>query len=385
METLMSGQEYSNKGILVTGAGGFLAGDLLPRLLNSYRGSAIYLLLRAESAEEVSERRKVIVDRANLSGADAERIIALAGDIERPELGLGNGYDRLAATVSEIYHSAACTRFDQKLEEARRINVTGTENLLNFARRAHQTGHFSRFHHVSTAYVAGNRIGAVREDELDCGQDFFNTYEQSKFEAEMMLREARTELPVTIYRPSIIVGDSRTGRTLHYFVLYEPVKWFSNGQLPFLPCRPEVRLDIVPVDYVCDAMVAIGRRPESAGKTYHLTAGPENSIDMREMVNRCVEVINRYKSETGAEQLPPPEIITPEMVNQFEGDEREKYGVFFKRALDQMQRHMPYAVSEKIFDDSRTRQALSGTQIHCPPFSEYVAVIVRYALEHQFR
>src|SRR5207249_2624688 len=130
-----------------------------------------------------------------------------------------------AGNVSEIYHSAACTRFDQKLEQARRINLKGTENVLNFARRARQSGNFMRLHHVSTAYIAGNRTGVIKEDDLDYGQDFFNTYEQSKYETELMLERARAEVPITIYRPSIIVGDSRTGRTLHFFVLYEPMKW----------------------------------------------------------------------------------------------------------------------------------------------------------------
>jgi thioester reductase-like protein len=369
----------------VTGAGGFLAGDLLPRLLDAYPETAIYILLRTGDRASLAERRQKIVERYAINGTAAERVVAVAGDIEQEDLGLGKDYERLAAETVEIYHSAACTRFDQKLEEARRINLGGTEHVLAFAQRASQLGRFTRFHHVSTAYVAGNRTGSIKEDDLDCGQDFFNTYEQSKYESEMILGRARAELPITIYRPSIIVGDSRTGRTLHFFVMYEPMKWFYQGQLSFLPCQPELKLDIVPIDYVCDAMIEIGRRADSAGKTYHLSAGPERSVNLSELVEHCIREINRYNADMGKEPMAPPQIVTPDMIDQYEGEDRKQYGAFFKRAMDQMQRHMPYAVSEKIFDDTHTRAALEGSKINCPSFRDYVPAIVRYALERQFR
>src|SRR5438552_3280705 len=109
MERLMRTEGELQRGILVTGASGFLAGELLPRLLDTYRESSIYLLLRAESAESMAERRRSILERVGIS--ESERVVALAGDMEQADLGLGAGYERFAGNMSEIYHSAACTRF----------------------------------------------------------------------------------------------------------------------------------------------------------------------------------------------------------------------------------------------------------------------------------
>src|SRR5437868_13718087 len=120
MEFLMKTQGKQQGEILLTGASVFLAGDLLPRLLDAYRESNVYLLLRADSAQSLAERRQAIIERSGVG--ESERVIALPGDIEQPDLGLGSEYEKLAGQVKEVYHSAACTRFDQKIEQARLIN-----------------------------------------------------------------------------------------------------------------------------------------------------------------------------------------------------------------------------------------------------------------------
>lgn len=373
-----------NTAILLTGASGFLAGDLLPRLVEHYPTATIYLLLRATDSAALAERHQAIIDRVGLNNEAAQRVVAIAGDVEQPDLGLGSQYQTLAAQITEIYHSAANTRFDQSIETARKVNFAGAQHVFNFACQAQQLGNLKRYHHISTAYVAGNRLGVIKETELACGQGFFNTYEQSKYESEMMLR-AQTELPVTIYRPSIIAGDSRTGQTVHFLVIYEPMKWVYFGQVPFLPCRPEAKLDIVPIDYVCDAIVALGKQPATLGGTYHLAAGPDRSINMIELVDSCMAEFNKYNEQVGKPPVNRPEIITPEMIANMGVEGRQKSETFFKRAWQQMQRHLPYVTSEKIFDDSATQAALVGTNIVCPHFREYLPTVVGYALEKQFR
>ena len=280
--------------ILLTGASGFLAGELLPRLLKQYKESTIYILLRAENKEELLNRRQKILDFINIAPEDKNRVIALAGNIEKEDLGFGSEYNTIASQVNEIYHSAANTRFDQPLEKARSINYLGTENILRFAQQVKKIGHLIRYHHVSTAYVAGDRVGLIKETDLDFGQAFFNTYEQSKYESEVLLRKTFDELPITVYRPSIIAGDSISGRTPHFYVIYEPMKWVYFGQLTFLPCRAELKLDIVPIDYVCDAIIAIAQQVNTVGQTFHLTAGSDKSINMYEMVDICIKKFNNY-------------------------------------------------------------------------------------------
>ncbi|MBK7994662.1 MAG: SDR family oxidoreductase [Blastocatellia bacterium] len=371
--------------ILLTGASGFLAGELLPRLLKQYKESIIYILLRAENEIELVSRREKILDFIDIDSKDKNRVVALAGNIEKEDLGLGSEYNTIASQVNEIYHSAANTRFDQPLEKARSINYVGTENILRFAQQVKKLGHLVRYNHVSTAYVAGNRVGIVKETELDCEQSFFNTYEQSKYESEMLLRKAFDELPITVYRPSIIAGDSISGRTPHFYVIYEPMKWIYFGQLTFLPCQPELKLDIVPIDYVCDAIVAIAQQANTVNQTFHLTAGPDKSINMYEMVDSCIREFNDYNKEIGKELIARPEIITPNLIENMEGTMRKRSEQLFHRAWQQIQRHMPYIISEKVFDDSATRKALSNTKISCPAFRDYLPVVVRYALKKEFR
>ncbi|KAF0248770.1 MAG: hypothetical protein FD167_1824, partial [bacterium] len=223
------------------------------------------------------------------------------------------------------------------------------------------------------------------ETELECGQGFFNTYEQSKYESEVILQKAMSNIPITIYRPSIISGDSITGRTPHFYVIYEPMKWVYFGHLTFLPCNPDVKLDIVPIDYVCDAIVAIGEQSSSIGKTYHLTAGLDKSIDLNELIDSCHKEFNQFNGEQGKPLVARPEIITPASIQEMEGESREKSEKFFQRAWSQIQRHMPYIASEKAFDDSATATALKNTGIECPWFRDYLPVVVGYALKQQFR
>lgn len=377
--------DNSKKKILVTGASGFLAGELLPRLLKKYPQASIYILLRAENTDQLLEKKQSILKFVDIDEEGASRIIPLAGDVERQDLGLGNEYDKLAKEINEIYHSAANTRFDQPLEKARQVNYFGSENVLRFAEKIEEIGNLIHYHHISTAYVAGNRTGLVKEDELECGQDFYNTYEQSKYESEVMLRKVMERLPITIYRPSIISGDSLTGRTPHFYVIYEPMKWVYFGHLTFLPCRPEAKLDIVPIDYVCDAIVTIGEQTSSIGQTFHLTAGPERSISLNDMVDNCLEQFNKYNAEINKPMIARPEIITPEIIQQMEGDSRRQSEIFFQRAWQQMQRHMPYVVSDKDFDDTATKKALENTNICCPTFKDYLPTVARYALKQQFR
>src|SRR5919197_1219826 len=138
-----------------------------------------------------------------------------------------------------------------------------------------ERGGLRRMTYVSTAYVAGTRHNEVREDELDAGQDFRNPYEQSKHEAETMVRKHQRKLPITIARPSIVVGERGTGWTSSFNVIYGPLRAFASGAFPVLPGRSSAIIDVVTVDYVADSVLALTAAPEAEGGTYHLVAGDE--------------------------------------------------------------------------------------------------------------
>jgi long-chain acyl-CoA synthetase len=319
-------------------------------------------------------------------------VVAVAGALEEPDLGLGSAWEPLACQVSEVFHVAATTKFSLPLDEARRVNVGGTSHVMRFAAQALRSGGLRRLHHVSSAYVAGRRAGIVGLGEREAGAavgragapDFRNTYERSKWEAEQLLERARGELPITRYRPSIIVGDSRSGRTLHFRVLYEPIKWVYFGKTNLLPCRPEIRVDVVPVDYVCEALLALGQQPASEGATYHLSCGPERASAISEIIELSLAIGNEIHAAEGLPPIPPPTVVSPELADAATGEAREQLRRLFEVAAGVMSAHAPYMIEEQLFDDCETRAALAGTGIACPPLREYLAVVLRYARAHNY-
>jgi thioester reductase-like protein len=376
---------WETRGILLTGATGFIGGDLLGRLLARDPEATVYCLTRAQDAGQLEARRRALLAWVGIGEPDRDRVVAVAGDVVREDLGLGDAYERLAGQVDEIYHVAATTKFDLGLAEARSVNREGAKHVLAFARAARGAGGLRRLHHVSTAYVVGNREGVLAEDDVPPTPEFRNTYETTKWEGEQVLAPSRAGVPVTCYRPSIVVGDSQTGRTLHFRVLYEPMKWIYLGKIAILPCRPEVRLDVVPVDYVCDALLELGSRADSEGQTYHLTCGPEGAMSIGEMVDEAMAEVNRYHSEIGAPPLERPDIVSPDPLPSSSREERAKLEQLFALGEKVMGTHVPYMLTEQLFDSTRAREGLRDTGIECPPLRDYFSRIVRWAGERRFR
>jgi nucleoside-diphosphate-sugar epimerase len=214
--------------LLITGATGFVGMEVLARYLE--RGEEeVTALVRAGSDAEAQARMNGVLE--NLFGpvgarAHAGRVEGLAAELTAPELGLSAARRReLAASVGAIVHSAASVSFTLPLAQARAINVLGTERLLDLASEVSGLEHFA---HISTAYVAGTHAGRFGEPDFDLGQGFRNSYERSKYEAEEIVR-ARPEIPFSIIRPSIVVGDRRSGWTAAFNVLYWPLRAFARA------------------------------------------------------------------------------------------------------------------------------------------------------------
>ncbi len=374
----------AKRGILMTGTSGFIGGELLGRLISHATDVNVHCLLRARDAEQLERRRRALVSWAGIGAADAERVKAVAGDITDPLLGLGPSWQRLASEVEEIYHSAASTKFDLSLEDARAINRDGALHVLEFARQANRNGGLRRLHYLSTAYVVGDREGVFGEDAAAEKPRFRNTYEATKWESEQLLAPERAGVPVTCYRPSIVVGDSRTGRTLHFRVLYDPVRWIYEGKLQVLPCRPRLRLDVVPVDFVCDALLALAARDDTEGGTFHLTSGPEHAASITELIEIAVATGNRYHAEIGAPPIVPPAILSLDEQPTGTPEERERAESIRSAAQAIAGGHIPYMTTEQLFDARRCQTLLKGTGIDCPPLRDYFDQIVRWGIERGF-
>jgi len=265
--------------LLLTGATGFLGMELLARYLERTERTVYALVRAADDAEAQARLRAAVARVVDAPGRFDHRLLAIRGDVALPGLGISRSRRlALAESVTEIVHSAASVSFTLPLEEAREINVEGTRRMLELAELCTAHGSLRRFAYVSTAYVAGDATGTFGEDDHDVGQGFRNTYERTKWEAERLVRAHAERLPVQIFRPSIVVGEQETGWTAAFNVIYAPLRAFAKGaSVPLIPGRRSAPVDVVPVDYVADAIFALSSREEGAGCTYSLAAGPQAS------------------------------------------------------------------------------------------------------------
>jgi thioester reductase-like protein len=350
--------------VLLTGATGFVGMELLARYLERSQRRVI-TLVRADGSDGARARVDSVLE--NLFGSRAhehrDRVEAVAADMTLPGMGLPTRVrDQLAERVTTIVHSAASVSFTLPLQEAREINVAGTRHMLEFAELARERGGLECYGHISTAYVAGNHSGRFYEHDLDVGQTFHNSYEQSKFEAEQLVR-AHTDLPATIMRPSIVVGDQRNGWTSAFNVLYWPLRAFARGLFTAVPAIPTAPVDVVSVDYVADAVHALCESGRSAGATYHLTAGPNAST-----IDEIAGLASRYFRRPQVQVLPPAEYAA-----------RPACGAAEQSAIQAGAQYFPYFSIGTVFESEATRARLEPEGIRASPLREYMERLLDFA------
>jgi len=337
--------------ILLTGATGFLGMDALARLLE--REDEVAVLVRAPDEHGAQQRLSNLLARLyERPPAAAGNVRALRGDLLEPGLGL-SARDRewLLGSVDRIVHCAASISFDLPLAEAHAINVGGVQRMIELARAIAAAGTLRRVVHVSTAYVSGRHAGEFGERDLDVGQEFRNTYERSKHEAELLLREAG-ELPLAVARPSIVVGHSASGWTSAFNVLYWPMRAFERGLLQEVPARADSIVDFVPVDYVTDGILAL-LDDEGARGTYNLVAGAQ--------ALSAGELVALHSSLTGR---PPVRFAPLETVGGLPAG---------------AETFAPYFDVRCRFGDERARALLERAGVRRPEPGEYLERLLGYA------
>jgi thioester reductase-like protein len=339
--------------VFLTGATGFLGMEVLARLL-AHGDRDVVCLVRAADADGAQERLDAVLAKLWEDPAPYRaRARAVAGDVTRPGLGLeGAERARLAEEIGAVLHCAASITFDLPLEEARDINVEGTREVIGFAREAKTLGRLTRFVHVSTAFVGGRHPGVFGESELDTGQVFRNTYERTKWEAEHVLAAAG-DLSPAVARPSIVMGDSRSGWTPAFNVLYWPLRAFSRGLFPDVPARGEARVDVVTVDYVADSLVALLDCDDTG--VFNIVAG-HDAVTVDGLIELACQRFGRER----------PKLISPDTP-----------GV--QNTVGQGAVFLPYFEVETVFDDARARALLEPMGIRQPAFADFFDALMDYA------
>jgi len=338
----------------VTGFPGFIGKRLVRGLLGeAEEGERLLLLVQPKDVEAA---------RTELGGYGSPPAEILEGDVKHIHLGLsGVEWKALAAGVTDVWHLAGRTGLGTARAEMRRVNVEGTRNVLELCQAARG---LRRLNHFSTAYVSGDRVGVILEDELAMGQRFHNAYEESKYQAELLVRRAQSSLPATIYRPSIVVGDSRTGEIDRFEGPYALAILLVASPLAVplpLPGEAVAPLNVVPVDFVADAARSLAQNPAAAGRTVHLVdPAPLSARRVYEMIaahagRKLPSVSVPARAFQALLQLP--------LVERFSGVHRPA---------------IEYVNHLAIYNCRALIELLDGTGIRCPPIATYLDRLIDF-------
>jgi thioester reductase-like protein len=342
---------------LVTGFPSYTAKRMVLKLLGADPRERVFMLVRDKFSTDAEEFA------TTLPAAQRKRLTVLIGDVSSMDLGLsGREYRTMVGELTNIHHMAAHLHMSARKEIIQQVNVGGTRGTLELALECRR---LRRFNFWSTIHVSGNREGVVMEDELACDQTFRNAYEHSKYAAEKIVRSMSRRVPSTIFRPGIIVGDSRTGEIdrfdgpYHLMVLI--VESPLDLQLP-LPGKGNAPLHLCPVDFVIDSAYHLSRVPTTVSKTFHLT--DPSPLSARSVYQLVAERAHRRAPRGGSLPL---------------GLAR---ALLRLPGLDRLG-GSPQAVLEgfthNVFYNCRnTLDALRHTPIWCPPLESYVDNLVRY-------
>ncbi|BDG06091.1 SDR family oxidoreductase [Anaeromyxobacter oryzae] len=350
--------------VFFTGFPGFLGMELLPRVLERRPADTAVCLVQPKFADLARRRVESLAAARPLT---AGRIRLVEGDIARSGLGL-DGAALAPGDVVEIHHLAAIYDLSVPRAPAMKVNVEGTRNVLDLAERCDR---LERLHYVSTCYVAGRHPGVFLEEDLEKGQAFNNYYEETKYLAEVEVRaRMRAGLPATIYRPAIVVGDSRTGETQKYDGPYYVIQWLLRqpGPVAVMPTIGDLtaELNVVPRDFVIAAVAHLSGLAASKGKTYQL-ADPA-PMQVRPMLH----VLGRAAHKRLV-HVPLPLGLAKWAVDRVPG----VYPLLRipSAALD-------YFVLPTRWDTRNVAADLAGSGIICPPFASYVDRLVAFARAH---
>ncbi|WLR43102.1 SDR family oxidoreductase [Bacillus carboniphilus] len=342
--------------IFITGFPGFISERLVEELIKDEDVDHIYLLVLSPMKQEAEK----ILAKLNIGD---QQVTIVEGDITKKRLGIEEGLlHTLYSTVTHIYHLAAIYDLSVPFDLAYQVNVNGTKNMNDFV---YSLERLTKYVYVSTAYVSGEREGTIYENELDQGQTFKNHYEETKYFAEKEVQTLVADgLPVTIIRPGIVVGDSRTGETAKFDGPYFILNMFRRSLLPFQPdlvSRKEVEFNFIPVDYLVKSLLVVGKDYQANGLTLHITHPNPKSIQyvLREM-------LKIYSGKDFKGKLPVQ--AAKQLVKN--KNVRNRIGIQ-KEAID-------YYLYDVHYNCQHAEEILKKHDVTCPEVQEFLPNLVEY-------
>ncbi len=376
--------------VLLTGATGVVGSAVAEQLLAD-RAVQLRLVVRGADAPELDERLGRLLAYWHAGGAawaaDHEalrrRVEVFRGDTSQAAFGLAAAdFERLARECTHVVHCASAVRMNLPLDEARRSAVAGTRHAIAFAQALARAGRLAKLELVSTVGVGGRRPGALPEQWLVAKRAYHNTYEKAKAEAEVLAMEASAHgLPLTVHRPSMVIGDAHTGRVIHFQIFYHLAEFLSGRRtLGLLPEPGPTRLDVVPSDYVGAAIAWSARNAATAGQVLHLCAGPEDAIPIDALRTR---VRDRFRA---AGLVLPPRLTVPRAWFAAALPALSRVAPSRqRRALATLPTFLDYLAEDQRFGNARTRALLDAAGIAAPDVGAAVDRSLDYYLARRGR
>ncbi len=349
------------KKLFVTGFPGFIGTRLLRELFRKEEHLEVVALVQQKFLHAAETARGKLYDEIP---SVASRLRFVFGDITADDLGIGiEGPDQ--AEITGILHLAAAYDLAVPRNTGMSINVEGTEHVVDFARKCRN---LERFDYVSTAFVSGDFKGTFGENDFNLGQGFKNYYEETKYLAEKIVRDAN-DIPSVIYRPGIVVGDSKTGETAKYDGPYYALRAMDAlpVRFPFPNIgRGDVEVNLVPIDFVVDAVAALMSDDAAVGKTYHLTDPAPHKVS---------ELQSLFASSLGKRFIGYP--LSPGLARTM-----MKFGPV-RSIYDMPPQMIDYFAHNVRYESQFTTDSLSKFKISCPDFTEYWPILLKFYKNHR--
>jgi thioester reductase-like protein len=360
--------------IFLTGSTGYIGAHILSELLTGHK-DRINVLVRAKDQHEAEKRLwnalQLHLDFPRFRDYLSERITIFRGDLTDSKFGLdATAYSAAVSTTDSMLHCAAS--LNRKSEKScMNVNLRGTLEMIQMARRIQSSSGLRRFSFVSTVAVAGKRENEIVTEDasIDWNRSDYDPYARTKKFCEHMVRELLPDVQKTIFRPSIVLGDTRYGETTQFDMVRAFVFLAS---LPVLPLRPDDRIEIIPVDYVAKAIATLHQKEKPLFDTYHLSSGTDSET--------CKQITDAIAKESGKSKP----VYAPSMARTFTSmvnslaNRSSKLG----RSAVLLKVFLPYIYWNTVFDNSRVIAEMGSVP---EPFSKYCFPLMKFSRENHFK
>jgi long-chain acyl-CoA synthetase len=347
--------------ILVTGATGVVGRALVEQLAEHSNADAIYALVHREGV-----------------AAWPKAVIPMRGDIRSFALALSpSEYDQLRRRTTLIIHAAADTRFSAPLDELRAINVEGTRHVLGFAAQCPKLRGVVA---ISTVHVAGKRTGMIEESALTHSAGFVNKYEQSKYEAELVLRETMNDLPIAVVRLSTVLGNSVSGEVPRTAASHQGLRLYYHSLAPMIPGTPSSPVDLIANDYTASAIATLACKGFSGGQTFHLCGG-RDFLTLEQLLEETHGAFITYRPSWRKRSIAMPAIVDQPTFELFARSVDDVGDHLLRNSVNVIRHFAPQLAYPKTFDDTNCARVLAKFKIEKPRVADFYPKVIRWLVE----